>query len=59
MIESPRALQLTTGMLRARRNACTSGPRCRCGCDRPAPTRTKKAGVFEHPEVFDHAGLLV
>ncbi|MBN1912249.1 MAG: DUF2973 domain-containing protein [Pirellulales bacterium] len=23
------------------------------------PTRTKKADVAEHPEVFDHVGLLV
>ena len=28
-------------------------------CDHPSPTQTKKAGVVEHPEVFDHAGLLV
>jgi hypothetical protein len=27
-------------------------------CDRFWPTQ-KKAGVVEHPEVFDHAGLLI
>jgi hypothetical protein len=26
---------------------------------RPAPPRTKKADVAEHPEVFDHVGLLI
>jgi len=25
----------------------------------PAPLQTKKADVTEHPEVFDHVGLLV
>ena len=25
----------------------------------PAPPKTKKADVAEHPEVFDHVGLLV
>jgi len=30
------------------------------GCDRPGlHERKKKAGVAEHPEVFDHAGILV
>jgi len=28
------------------------------GCDR-VTNRTKKTGVFEHLEVFEHAGLLV
>jgi hypothetical protein len=28
------------------------------GCDRPAPPN-KKADVAEHPQVFDHVGLLV
>jgi hypothetical protein len=28
-------------------------------CDEPAGIKTKKAGVAEHPKVFDHAGLLV
>ena len=27
-------------------------------CGRPAPPQTKKADVVEHPEVFDHVGLL-
>ena len=26
--------------------------------DRLAPQKTKKADVVEHPEVFDHVGLL-
>jgi len=26
--------------------------------DRPAPQNTKKADVAEHPQVFDHVGLL-
>jgi hypothetical protein len=26
---------------------------------RPAPKQNKKADVAEHPEVFDHVGLLV
>jgi hypothetical protein len=29
------------------------------GFERLAPPRTKKAGVAEHLQVFDHAGLLV
>jgi uncharacterized membrane protein YagU involved in acid resistance len=29
------------------------------GCDVLAPPKTKKADVVEHPEVFDHVGLLV
>ena len=30
------------------------------GCDRPrSPRAKKKADVAEHPEVFDHVGLLV
>jgi len=27
--------------------------------DCPAPPQAKKADVVEHPEVFDHVGLLV
>jgi hypothetical protein len=30
----------------------------RGGCGRPAPPQAKKADVVEHPEVFDHVGLL-
>jgi hypothetical protein len=29
------------------------------GCHRFARPSEKKAGVVEHPEVFDHAGILV
>src|SRR5690348_606644 len=29
------------------------------GCDFLAPPKTKKADVMEHPQVFDHVGLLV
>jgi len=29
------------------------------GWQRPTSPRTKKADVAEHPEVFDHVGLLV
>jgi hypothetical protein len=29
------------------------------GCDHPTPLKPKKTDVVEHPEVFDHVGLLV
>jgi len=30
-----------------------------CGCDLLAPPEPKKTDVGEHPEAFDHVGLLV
>ena len=34
-------------------------PELRGSLEATCPTRTKKADVAEHPQVFDHVGLLV